>query len=49
MKYYMKRIDEAPKFRREKHRIDAESYCRYTIDKYAKVKFVDYNYGRLVR
>ena len=49
MKYYMMRIDEAPEFRRTKHRIDAESYCRYIIDKYAKVKFIHYNYSKLVR
>lgn len=49
MKYYMMRIDEAPEFRRTKHRIDAESYCRYVIDKYAKVKFIHYNYSKLVR
>ena len=49
MKYYMTRIDEAPEFRRTKHRIDAESYCRYIIDKYAKVKFIHYNYSKLVR
>ena len=45
----MTRIDEAPEFRRTKHRIDAESYCRYIIDKYAKVKFIHYNYSKLVR
>ena len=49
MKYYMMRIDEAPEFRKTKHRIDAESYCRYIIDKYAKVKFIHYNYSKLIR
>jgi len=49
MKYYMTRIDEAPEFRKTKHRIDAESYCRYIIDKYAKVKFIHYNYSKLLR
>ena len=49
MKYYMMRIDEAPEFRKTKYRIDAESYCRYIIDKYAKVKFIHYNYSKLIR
>ena len=35
---YANRIDEAIEFRKNVHRIDAESFCRYIIDKYGNVK-----------
>ena len=49
MEYYMCRIKEAPIFRKKKHRIDAESLCKYIIDKYAKVKKISYNYDKILR
>jgi len=35
---YANRIDEAIEFRKNIHRIDAESFCKYIINKYGKVK-----------
>lgn len=45
MKYYMCRIDEAEYFRKKYHRIDAESFCKYIINKYCKVKILEMNFG----
>tara|TARA_Y100000389_G_scaffold204581_1_gene258136 strand:- start:4386 stop:5123 length:738 start_codon:yes stop_codon:yes gene_type:complete len=35
---YANRIDEAIEFRKNVHRIDSESFCKYIINKYGKVK-----------